>query len=125
METSLAWLNNAIVKGIPKDTGTAANSFQSMITGSGANIGGEIRSPLVQAVVMEIGRKPHSKMPPVAAIEWWAERHGMKGMGFVIARSIARKGIKGRKYADKAHKDNRPKITRLFDQAVSSVVKAV
>ena len=50
-------------------------------------------------LVMEEGRLAGSAMPPIAPIERWARRViGVRGLGFVIARSIAEKGIKPRRF---------------------------
>lgn len=44
---------------------------------------------------VELGRKPGGRMPPVKAIEAWAARRlGKRGLGWVIARKIARRGIR-------------------------------
>ena len=54
-------------------------------------------------LVMEEGRKPNSTMPPVAPLERWGRRVlGVRGLGFVLARSIARKGIAPRRFFEKA-----------------------
>lgn len=50
---------------------------------------------------VEDGRKPNSKMPPVSAIRSWMITRGIpitKGLDFIIARSIGKKGIKPRPY---------------------------
>lgn len=86
---------------------------------------GFVGSDLVYAPVMELGRKPNGPMPPVAELKVWVERKpglaratggvtrkgrqrkpksGSKAdkaqwaMAWAIAKSIAKKGIKGRYY---------------------------
>lgn len=54
------------------------------------------------ASVIEAGRRKGSKMPPINLIAEWVRRKGIgtkeeaKGIAFVIARSIARKGTPGK-----------------------------
>jgi hypothetical protein len=40
-------------------------------------------------------------MPPVEPFEEWARRHGMEGMGFVIARAVGMRGLKPTKYLER------------------------
>lgn len=56
----------------------------------------------VVARTMNYGRKPNSRMPPPDALAGWAKRHGMEGQEYVIARSIAKKGIRGRHFVEGA-----------------------
>lgn len=49
-------------------------------------------APMKYAKPVEYGRKP-GKMPPPGALELWGYRVlGRKGLGFALARAIARKG---------------------------------
>ena len=53
------------------------------------------------AVHVHEGRGP-GKMPPRAKLEEWARRNGLEpGMGYVIARAIARRGIKPTKFLER------------------------
>lgn len=82
----------------PRDTSALARSIHSQVQPTQARIG----TNLVYASVMEFGRRPGGRMPPVAALVGWARRHGMAGREFVLARAIARRGIKGRFFLQKA-----------------------
>ena len=54
-------------------------------------------------LVMDEGRRPGAAMPPVAPLERWGRRTlGKRGLGFALAISIARKGIKPRRFFAKA-----------------------
>jgi len=128
----------------PVFRGTLANSIQvqpvlSIDATAGLSITGGIETGAPHAIVMEEGRRPGARMPPLQAIRRWVElkiRRGdmqmpadigdmstqlrsdagprtrrrrkrstesrVKGLAFVIARSIARKGIKGRLFMRKA-----------------------
>ena len=53
----------------------------------------------IHMLVMEEGRMPGAAMPPVEPLERWGRRVlGERGLGFVLARSIARKGIAPRRF---------------------------
>jgi hypothetical protein len=72
------------------DRGHYKLGFKARATRNGA----ELRNDAPHAAVIEYGRRPGSRMPPVEAIRGWARRKGLpKGVAFLIARSIARKGI--------------------------------
>lgn len=73
------------------------------------------------AAVMEYGRRP-GKQPPIAAISAWANAHGIPP--FVLARSIGRKGIKGRFYMRRAAEAAGPFVQRQFDNAARKIEAA-
>ena len=77
-----------------RDTGTTAGSITSDARGSNMqNVGLRVYSPLVSAAVLESGRRPGGRMPPIAALKAWAARKlGDERLGFVVARAIARDG---------------------------------
>jgi hypothetical protein len=84
-------------EGAPKDTGALRRSFLREVRPLGARV----YSQLVYAPVMELGRRPGARMPPPEALRGWARRHGFgtsRSALFVLARAIARRGIKGRFY---------------------------
>jgi hypothetical protein len=45
---------------------------------------------------IEVGRKPGSRLPPVAVMARWAAERGFVADPFLLARAVARRGIKGR-----------------------------
>lgn len=65
-------------------------------------------------VVMEGGRKPGSKMPPPSVLDQWARAHGIENT-FVLARAIARRGIKGRFFRRKGRAAVRRELPRLIE----------
>lgn len=69
------------------------------------------------------GRKPGSAMPPVSAIGAWAKRKGIDASPFVLARSIARKGIRGRPFLADGLALAGPKIDRAMDMLGSDIEK--
>jgi len=100
-------------------------------TGGGIEISGSVIATAPHSIVMEEGRRPGAPMPPLEPIRRWVElkvRRGdlfvqgdaysttthrrrrsgrnresqIKGLAYVIARSIGRKGIRGRGFMRKA-----------------------
>jgi len=106
------------------DTGELANSVNTTMIPGGAIV--SVDAP--HAPVMEYGRRAGSRMPPVDAIADWVRRKGLagapragkrsaasyesaiRGIAFVIARSIAQKGVVPRAFFRKA-----------WDRSVSSM----
>lgn len=96
MGESLAYLQAEVQKNTPVDTGITRGSIFTASRGSSlADLRGTVASPLEHTIVLEEGRRPGGRMPPVAIIERWAQRViGVSGLGYVIARAIARRGTK-------------------------------
>lgn len=81
---------------------------------------GPMRGPATQyATVMEFGRRAGAKQPPIAAIAPWARAHGLNP--YLVARSIARKGIKGRFYMKRAAEAAEPFIRQYLDRAAKEI----
>lgn len=77
------------------------------------------------APYVEYGRGA-GRMPPVAPIERWARtKLGVSGMGFVIARKIARKGTKKQPYFFPAVEQSLREIQQIFEKSVEKFVKAL
>ena len=96
---SLGYLQAEVQKGLPRGaTGILRTTVFTELRGRTVeDMRGIVASPQKYAVVVGKGRRAGAKMPPVAALEYWAMRViGKTGLGYVIARSIARKGIKAR-----------------------------
>lgn len=92
--------------------GAIARSFESRVTGLSARIS----SSLPEARPVEYGRHPGSAFPPPSALKNWAASHGLEGLEFVIARAIARRGIKGRFFkrrtVERLHQQELPRLLR-------------
>lgn len=97
MQESLGYLQGQVQKETPVNFGLLRGSILPRpITGTAMSLTGTIGTPLVYGLVMERGRRP-GKFPPIAPLELWAQRViGKPGLGFVIARAIARKGSPAR-----------------------------
>lgn len=103
----------------PVDTGKLKSSILPSVSHRGKTTMGVVGSNLAYAPFMELGTRPH--FPPVAALEGWASRHGMNA--FVVARTIARRGLKARKYLQRALDSNRRRIINIFVEAVAKIIK--
>lgn len=105
----------------PVDTGRLRASIlpevrSDALTGS---VIGVIGSNVDYAPYMELGTKAH--YPPLSALEVWAKRHGTTA--FVVARAIARKGIKARRFLQGGIEQNESKIVALIGDAVGKIVE--
>ena len=86
------------------DTGQSRNSIKNDKTGNNYKIYTDLLySQFIDNMdpSVEYVRKPNSKYPPVGVIEEWVKRRGISGnprqIAFLIARSIAKRGIKNKK----------------------------
>lgn len=75
------------------------------------------------APIIEAGRRKGAKMPPVGLIAEWVRRKGIasreeaKGIGFVIARSIARRGLPGKWVLKRSQKLLDPLVLQAVAQS--------
>lgn len=77
-----------------------------------------VSSPLPEALPIERGRRPGTFPPPDALLAW-AQAHGFTGPPFVLARAIARRGIKGRFFMRAARQAvirQWPQLTKEFEK---------
>jgi len=102
----------------PVDTGRLRASITPEIRTMGNEVQGVVGSNVAYAPFMELGTRPH--WPPIAALEVWAQRHGTTA--YLVARAIARKGMKAREFLKKAFEDAKDRIYARFDKAVQEVV---
>ena len=84
----------------PRDTGALKRSIHS----DARPMSARIFSNKAYAVPVEFGRRKGARMPPPNALRGWARRKlGNPNLAFVVARAIARRGIKGRFFMKAAH----------------------
>lgn len=67
------------------------------------------------------GTKPH--WPPLEAITGWANRHGIPP--FLVARSIANKGTKGRPFFTEAIEESEREVNGYFKFALRLITKRI
>lgn len=104
----------------PKDTGRLGGSITHSISGGGANLTSRIGPSVAYGIYVEKGRGP-GKAPPIGAIAGWAARHGINP--YVLARSIARKGVRPRPYMLPAYQQNSGRVMALFQKIGVAVVQ--
>ncbi len=103
----------------PVDMGGLRASITPDLRQDGNSVLGVVGSNKRQAAAMETGTKPF--WPPIAALETWARRHGTTA--FVVARAIARRGIRGRRYLQRAFEKNQEVIKRKLGDVVGRIAK--
>ncbi len=104
-------------EGAPRDTA----ALQRSIMTEKEPFLARIHSNLVYHETMEGGRRPGARMPPPDALASWARRKGYTGSLFVLARSIARRGIKGRFYMRAAVKAARNKLPDILGDMAKDI----
>ena len=83
----------------------------------------------VYPIVMETGRRFGRKAPPSSALERWVRirlgvpERRVKGVAFVIARKIGRRGIVGRFFLRKAWFASKRQVDGFFSKALKAITK--
>lgn len=116
---------------VPVDTHTLQRSLTHEVTVSGRDVIGKAGTNVEYAPVVEFGRSAGAAMPPPSALVGWARRHppgpdfkgGEASWAFVLARAIARRGIRKRPYLKPALDKNRAAITREMDQTLRRIAQ--
>ena len=103
----------------PVDTGRLRASIVPEVVQQSNVIKGVVGSNVKYAPYMELGTKAH--WPPIQALEVWAKRHHTTA--FVVARAIARRGIKARRFLQRAFMDNRNQIATIIARTVGRIVE--
>lgn len=129
MTASLALIEQDGRRGAARDTEQLATGpWVNEISGSGLNLEGKVGPSARYGIVVERGRRPGAKAPPVSALIGWVTRHPFSGRGsirskaFVLARAIGRRGIRARPFLVPAYRTNRPAIAALFQRANAQAV---
>jgi len=132
MQKSVISLESAIKPLTPVGvTGRLRNSIASEVNREGPlSIVGKVGSTLSgeeYPAVMEFGRRPGASMPPYGEgsplARWVHIVMGDAVSVFVVARSIATKGIKGKKFMKEGFEKSKGKIQSFFDQALEQIAK--
>lgn len=119
---------------VPVYRGTLRNSIASEVQGSGPKIRGIVGSTLKDEeypAVMEFGRRPGAKMPPPDALIPWVTRvlkvkkSEAPAVAWIVARSIGKKGIKGRRFLRDGFQAALPRIKDRFAAALERIVKGI
>jgi len=104
----------------PFDRGHLRASIKPEIRQRDTVLEGVVGSNLeVYPAAQELGTAPF--WPPIAALEVWAERHHTSA--FIVARAIARRGIRAIHYLQRAFDKNKSAIEALLKRAVEGIVR--
>lgn len=114
----------------PVDRAEYRRSWQTRSTDDGA----QVYSTSPYASVIEWGRRPGARMPPVKAIAAWVARKGLvsgrtqsdregaaAGLAFAIARKIARQGLPAKRVLERARQRFLPLIVADVRDALRKV----
>lgn len=122
MEASLLSLEADMRANGARDTGRMTGSVSHRIEGSGVALTGRAGPQVAYAFYVERGRRP-GRYPPIAAIAGWARRHGIAP--FLVARAIARRGIRARPFVEPAYRRQRGAIEARFRAIGIKVVASI
>jgi HK97 gp10 family phage protein len=119
MRAATSIVSSTARQNAPVDTNVLKASIMPKVISRDKMTTGVVGSNVHYAPFMELGTRPH--WPPLAALEGWARRHGTTA--YVVARAIARRGLKPRHYLRRALESNQGKIIQIFNSFVKRVVK--
>lgn len=105
-------------RNVPVDTGRLKSSIHPEIRRDRV-LQGVVGSVVKYAPYVETGTRPH--MPPPAALQTWARRHGANA--WAVALAIRARGTKAHRYLQRAVEANRARIFRMFDAAVGRITR--
>ena len=144
MEAALILVGDQIDVRTPVNIGALRGSRTSAVHGTSLHLIGEIVSPLAYGIVVEYGRLPGGRMPPVQAILYWVKRKGIAGTfsastgrrlgnqatrdkqdlaaAWAIARHIAVHGTVGAFMYRDGIEAARPHVEKLWDDLVNDLL---
>lgn len=126
LTTSLILLQDAIEGRTPVNLGNLRGSIDHLIEGTRYNFHGEVFTDSIYGYPVEYGRKP-GKQPPTDALEAWVvrklgvTRDEARGVAYVIARAIGRKGTQGAFMFRDGFAQTQGAIVRLHEQIPAKV----
>lgn len=118
IETGLLLLEADMRTHVPRAFGQLGNSITHHVSGSGADLVGEVGSTAKYWPFVEYGTRPH--WPPIAAITPWANLHGIPP--FLVARAIARRGTRAQPFIMPAWERQKAAIEALFNRIGAKVI---
>jgi hypothetical protein len=122
----------------PRDTGRLRDSIKFSLSVGVNGIGGRVYSDLPYAAPMEKGTRPF--FPPPDALIGWVRRKVMgayrpgrgvvrhmdentvRGVAFIIAHSISKRGLTGRWYLKRAKERNERTVANYINCAVKRII---
>lgn len=132
MESALQTTEREVAQRTPVNTGQLRSSITHSVLIPFPNLTGSVGTPLEYGITMEYGRKPGSRMPPVAAIAYWLYRkkivtdyREIRSAAWAVAKSIAKKGIEGRHMFRDGLAAATPTVQQIFNNAVGRATAQV
>lgn len=109
----------AAVQAAPGDTGQLKGSIHTE-PATAETLEAKVGTNVKHAWPMETGSRPHYVSP--AVLKPWARRKfGNESIAYAVAKSIARKGVKGRKYMIDTFKDKKDLFNDNMRKALNSI----
>ncbi len=110
---------------LPRHTGMTAASVASDAFATAVGVIGTVGSSQPSATFLELGTKPH--MPPIDALVPWVKAvlgvdpKRARSVAFLVARKIARKGTKPKRYFELAAAATEGQVLRMFEDAAGRI----
>ena len=120
MKRATKHLASNVKRFAPVDRGELKNSIRDTVVVRQSTTTGIVGSNLVSAVVQEKGSTKRW-WPPLSALEGWASRHATSA--YLVARAISRRGLRARRYFERALNASRKKIIQIFESEVKKIIK--
>ena len=105
------------------------DTIHEKVRASGKKVIGIIGTPLQHGEPVELGTKPH--FPPTGPIQFWVERKlgiagkEAKGMAFLIARAISKRGTKGAKMFEEGFEEAETRVVRILEEIPGEIVRRI
>lgn len=120
-------IQNNIQSRTPRNTGHLAQSIKRPQSLAHYGAKAEISTEVPYGEHVEFGRRAGSPMPPIDAIEYWVIRKGLPGdsrkVAYLIARTIARRGIMPRSMFRIGTEVSLREVFRLFDEHIEKMIQ--
>lgn len=104
---------------------TDTGRLQSSVTSNFGILKAEVRPTAEHAIYVHEGRRP-GKFPPFgerSSLGSWARRRGIEP--FVVARAIAKRGIKKDPFADKTYRQVKPYAEKDAKDTLNDIVRKI
>lgn len=114
-------------KNTPVDRGPLRASITPVVVTQAREVQGIVGSNVKYAPFQELGTRPF--MPPWTPIFEWARRKlkgdvkGARALAAGVRAAIAARGIKAKRFLQRALEDNAPKIFKLLGDVVTRIVE--
>jgi len=106
----------------PVDTARLRSSITHAVDTRTVPLWGKVGTDVHYAPYVEFGTRPH--WPPFSALQPWARRHGFppgRAGAFLVARVIAARGTKARRFFRNAFEANLGRVQGFFGRAARGI----